>query len=211
MILGLNCVVVDERKPEPLRRAQLPRAPITLARALIGKRLVRVVRGKTLVGRIVETEAYLSDDAASHSFAGPTPRNGSMYLRRGHAYIYRIYGIWLCLNISAGHSGDGAAVLLRALVPMEGVRAMQANRGGANVRDLARGPGRLCQALAIDPTLDGLDLCSANGVLWLAAASHPVGDIGVSARIGITQAADLPLRFYERGNLFVSGPARLRL
>jgi DNA-3-methyladenine glycosylase len=181
-----------------------------LARWLIGKTIVRRLQGELMAGRITETEAYLSDDPASHSFIGETPRNRSMFLPRGHAYIYRIYGIWLCLNVSAEAEGKGAAVLLRALEPLYGLSNMEKRRPGARARDLARGPGRLCQALAIEPNHDGLDLCQENGALWIAHPVRPVREIGVSRRIGIVKAAELPLRYYERGSAFVSGPAALR-
>lgn len=157
-----------------------------------------------MVGRIVETEAYLADDPASHSFRGETRRNASMFRPKGHAYIYRIYGMWFCLNVSAGAEGHGAAVLIRALEPEQGVEHMQPRRGGARARDLMRGPGRLCAALGIGAELDGVDLCDAKGALWLTQGSAS-SDIGVGPRIGITKAADWPLRFYERGSAYVSG------
>jgi DNA-3-methyladenine glycosylase len=192
---------------EPLERRRLPREAIALARFLIGKTLVRRLGREQLTGRIVETEVYLPDDPASHSFLGPTARNRSMYLRRGHGYVYRIYGLYWCLNISAGDEDEGAAVLLRALEPLEGIGLMQARRGQAPARDLARGPGRLCAAFEIDQTLDGADLC-ATGPLWLAGASRAV-EIGESVRIGITRGAEARLRFFERGSIYVSGPRAL--
>jgi DNA-3-methyladenine glycosylase len=193
--------------PAPLARRSLPNDPAALARWLIGKRIVRIASGHLMIGRIVETEAYLSDDPASHSFGGMTARNASMFAEKGRAYVYRIYGIWFCLNVSAGASGHGAAVLIRAIEPEQGSAQMGERRGGADARDLARGPGRLCSALDIDRRLDGLDLCGANGALWLAQGRKPPQQIGVGPRIGVTKATDLELRFYERGNLHVSGPA----
>jgi DNA-3-methyladenine glycosylase len=194
----------------PIARARLPKDAVALARWLIGKTLVRRLRGAFASGRITETEAYLPDDPASHSFTGPTRRNRSMFLPRGHAYVYRIYGMWLCLNISAEVEGRGAAVLIRALEPLSGIAAMEAHRPGVRKRDLARGPGRLCKALDIEIAFDGLDLCLPNGSLWLAHPVRATGEIGVSPRIGIARAADEPLRFYERGSAFVSGPSALR-
>jgi DNA-3-methyladenine glycosylase len=195
--------------PAAINRWRLPNDATALARWLIGKTLVRQL-GRTLAsGRITETEAYLADDPASHGFKGPTLRNRSMFLRRGHAYVYRIYGVWLCLNVSAGKEGEGAAVLLRALEPVSGLKAMEKRRPGVLKRDLARGPGRLCQAFGVESAHDGLDLCQNNGVLWLAGPVRSVGEIGVSRRIGIVKAADLALRFYERGSAFVSGPSAL--
>jgi DNA-3-methyladenine glycosylase len=123
----------------PIGRPGLPRDPVALARWLIGKTLVRRLRRVLVTGRITETEAYLSDDPASHSFIGPSPRNRSMFLPRGHAYIYCIYGVWLCLNVSAGAEGEGAAVLLRAIEPLTGLTAMEKRRPHASHRDLARG------------------------------------------------------------------------
>lgn len=194
----------------PLSRRSLPKDTIALARWLIGKRLVRRLDGALVAGRIVETEAYFADDPASHSFGGQTLRNRSMFAARGRAYIYRIYGIWFCLNVSAGSVSEGAAVLIRALQPEVGVDRMASRRAAAALHELARGPGRLCAALDIDLKLDGVDLCGANGALWLAKGETP-DQLGVSPRIGVTKAADAPLRFYERGNLHVSGPKRLRV
>lgn len=195
--------------PPPISRRSLPVDAPDLAQWLLGKRIVRVSGGELMIGRIVETEAYLSDDPASHSFGGPTARNRSMFAQRGHAYVYRIYGAWFCLNVSAGAIGQGAAVLIRALAPEMGVEQMRARRGGASGR-IARGPGRLCAALDIDLAMDGVDLCGADGGLWLARSNGRPAEIGVSPRIGITKAADRPLRFYERGNVHVSGPRHMR-
>jgi DNA-3-methyladenine glycosylase len=198
------------RAPAPLSRAQLPADATALASYLIGKSVMRRCGAQTLIGRIVETEAYLADDPASHSFIGQTARNRSMYLKRGSAYVYRVYGMWLCLNVAAGPEGEGAAVLLRALEPVAGCEFIQARRPGVRERDLARGPGRLCQAFAIEPSHDGLDLCHGDGPLWLAGPIRRRGEVGVSTRIGIVKAADRALRFYERGNAYVSGPVSLR-
>lgn len=162
-----------------------------------------------LAARIVETEAYLPVvDAASHAFAGPTARNRSMYLRRGHAYIYFIYGTYYCLNVSSEDEGVGAAVLLRAAEPLEGLASMRRRRGVMRPIDLARGPGRLAQAFGLTRRQDGLDLCSARSPLWLAAGTAPSG-VGASVRIGLTRDAQRELRFFERGCAFVSGPRAL--
>ena len=198
-----------------LRRAELPTDTVALARYLIGALLVRELPedqgGGRVSGRIVETEAYLVGDAACHAFRGPTPRNRALFLARGHAYVYFIYGVSFMMNVSSEAAGTGAGVLLRALEPVEGVAAMAARRGATvKLRDLARGPGRLATALGIDRTMDGLDLC-AKGALWLAAPPRPAGPIGASVRIGLSieQDPDRVLRFYERGNRFVSGARRL--
>lgn len=161
-------------------------------------------------GRIVETEAYVIGDEAGHAFRGKTPRNGSLFLERGHAYVYLAYGVSWMLNVSSERPGIGAGVLVRALEPIEGIAIMQRNRGTQRVRDLARGPGRLAQALGIDRSLDGLDLCR-KGALRLARDDSEAGDIASSIRIGITRDADRLLRFYLRDNPFVSGPKSLNL
>jgi DNA-3-methyladenine glycosylase len=195
--------------PEALRRlsrAELPPETATLARFLIGKILSRALPNGPATARIVETEAYYPDDAASHSFRGPTPRNRSMYLRRGHAYVYIAYGVHRMLNVSSDEAGVGAAVLIRAAEPLGGIDVMRLNRGTATGRKLLRGPGCLAKALQIDLPHDGIDLC-ASDLLWLGADSQESGEISVSARIGISRDAHRPLRFFLKGSAFVSGPA----
>jgi DNA-3-methyladenine glycosylase len=200
-----------------LRRSELPADTVALARFLIGKVIVRELRNSCLSGRIVETEAYPQRDPAAHHFRGLTPRNRSMFLRRGHAYVYFSYGNHFMLNVSAEIPGIGGGVLIRALEPLQGIAQMQHHRRTERLLDLTRGPGRLASALRIDRSLDGVDLCSP-GPLWLgaiaerqtsASARRAVLVIGKSRRIGISQAAARLLRFYERGNLFVSGPRSL--
>jgi DNA-3-methyladenine glycosylase len=191
-----------------LKRADLPPDTMKLARFLIGCTLVRDVGRVRLAGRIVETEAYLPGDAASHAFRGETRRNRAMFLKRGHAYVYISYGVWPMLNISSEEEGIGAAVLIRALEPLAGLEAM--HRGPAEVRDvdIARGPGRLARALGITLAHDGADLCGP-GPLFLAAPVRKAGRIRVTTRIGITKDAERPLRFVEVGNPHLSGPRRL--
>ena len=193
-----------------LRRGDLPIDTTALARYLIGKALVHELPAQRLVGRIVETEAYVIGDAAGHAFRGQTPRNRSLFLRRGHAYVYFVYGCWFALNVSGETAGVGGGVLLRALEPIEGVPQMQRNRNRRALLDLARGPGRLATAMAIDRRFDGIDLCGTNP-LWLGTAPGPVGRIGESVRIGLTREAHRKLRFFEYDNAFVSGPKRLRV
>ena len=188
-----------------LRRAELPADTATLARFLIGKTLVREHSSGRMSGRIVETEAYIVGDAAGHAFRGLTPRNRTLFLDRGHAYVYFIYGCWYALNVSGETPGVGAGVLVRAIEPLEGIALMRRRRGDAREVDLARGPGRLAAALAIDRHYDGVDLC-APGPLWLATAVRPPGRIGRSARIGISRETERKLRFFERDNAYVSGP-----
>lgn len=192
-----------------LRRRELPLPTPALAKFLIGKTLVREISGKRLAGRIVETEAYLTGDAACHAFRGQTPRNKSLFLRPGHAYVYFIYGSSFMLNISSGKAGVGEGVLFRAVEPLIGTEQMQRYRGTERVLDLARGPGRLAEAFDIDRSLDGVDLC-APGPLWLGTSVREPQRISESVRIGINVAADRVLRFYESGSPFVSGTRKLR-
>jgi DNA-3-methyladenine glycosylase len=202
-----------------LRRSELPSGTIALARFLIGKVVVRELASGRMAGRIVETEAYPPRDPAAHHFRGPTPRNRSMFLRRGHAYVYFTYGNHFMLNVSAEVPGVGGGVLIRALEPVEGIEHMRRNRESTKLLDLTRGPGRLARALEIDRSVDGVDLC-APGPLWLGAVTLPPNPapgktalalrLGVSPRIGITRAAHRLLRFYQRGSRFVSGSVRQR-
>jgi DNA-3-methyladenine glycosylase len=191
-----------------LDRAELPVDTLQLARFLIGKMLVRVLGDGVAAGRIVETEAYVIGDPAGHAYRGITPRNRSLFLEPGHAYVYLAYGVSFMLNVSGEAPGVGAGVLIRAIEPTDGIAIMERNRGTRQVLDLARGPGRLAGALEIDRRLDAIDLCQA-GPLWLGTDDQAPGEIGESKRIGITRAADSLLRFYVRGNRFVSGPQAL--
>lgn len=187
---------------------ELPVDTTELARALIGCVLVRDCPDGRVAGRIVETEAYVLGDPASHAYRGRSRRNTSMFLPPHHAYVYRIYGTAFCVNVTSEHAGYGAAVLVRALEPVTGLALMERRRAGADRRDLCRGPGRLCEALAIESTLDGEDLLRGRA-LWLARGTRASGLIGSSTRIGISRAAERPLRFYEIGNPFLSGPKYL--
>jgi DNA-3-methyladenine glycosylase len=191
-----------------LARSELPIDTVLLARGLIGKVLVRETPDGALSGRIIETEAYPVGDAAGHAYIGMTQRNGALFLSRGHAYVYFAYGASYLLNVSSEIAGVGAGVLIRALEPLDGIPAMQRNRSLQNLRDLTRGPGRLTAALDIDRRLDGVDLCRM-GPLRLARDDHVAPEIGVSPRIGLSRATDQLLRFYVRGNAFVSGPKKL--
>lgn len=186
-----------------LRAGELPEKTTDLAKALIGCVLVRDCPDGRTAGRIVETEAYVIGDPASHAFRGKSARNASMFLPPHRAYVYRIYGTSFCVNVTSENVHEGAAVLIRALEPLEGLRAMELRRKRTRVRDLCRGPGRLCQALAIDRDLDGIDLLKSRE-LWLAAAAPGPLKIAKSRRIGITKAAHRHLRFFERDNPFVS-------
>lgn len=202
-----GAIAPPQPPPRRLRREELPVDATALARFLIGKTLVHDAVGR-LSGRIVETEAYLVGDAASHCFRGMTERNRAMFLERGHAYVYISYGVWPCMNVVGEGPGVGAGVLLRALEPIEGIEAMQRNRGTEKLLDLARGPGRLATAMGVTLAHNATDLC-APGTLWLGTAVGEPAAIGATTRIGISKEAHRPLRFFERGSPFVSGPRRL--
>ncbi|HLJ13389.1 MAG TPA: DNA-3-methyladenine glycosylase [Bryobacteraceae bacterium] len=182
---------------------------VEMACYLIGKVVVHDIDGGRLSGRIVETEAYPPGDSAGHAFRGETPRNASLFLGPGHAYVYFTYGSSFMLNVTSEAAGVGAGVLLRALEPLEGLDRMRQLRGAAGLLDLARGPGRVAQAMQITFSQNGFDMC-AGGPLWLASSRPITGTVGKSVRIGLTRNADRKLRFYERGNPYVSGPKRLR-
>jgi DNA-3-methyladenine glycosylase len=197
------------RRLRRLRRAELPIDTVELARFLIGKVVVHDLNTGRLSGRIVETEAYPIGDAAGHAFRGKTPRNGSLFLQRGHAYVYFSYGSSFLLNVSSERPGVGGGVLLRAIEPLEGVERMVRLRGQTRLADIGRGPGRLTRAMKVDLRQDESDLC-APGPLWLGATTQAAGTIGKSVRIGLSRNAHRLLRFYERGNPHVSGPKTLR-
>lgn len=173
------------------------RPVLDLSRALIGCELL--VNG--VGGLIVETEAYDSDDPASHSFAGPTARNRAMFGPAGRAYVYRIYGHW-CFNIVGGRE-RGSAVLIRALEPTRRLDVMRDRRGTTDLRKLCAGPGRLCQALGVTISHDSLSLDEAPFALLPRAAAP---SIVAGPRIGITRAAEKPWRFGWEGSSFLSRP-----
>jgi len=171
-------------------------APL-VARGLIGARLLIDGVG----GRIVETEAYDAVDPASHSYRGQTPRNAPMFGPVGRAYVYRIYGLHWCFNVVCDAASPGSAVLIRALEPIEGVQIMQARRGVAAARDLCSGPGKLCQALAIDGRLNGIALTSPPFDLTAAAGAPNVVQ---GPRIGVSAGVGTAWRFAEAGSRFLS-------
>jgi DNA-3-methyladenine glycosylase len=148
--------------------------------------------GIRVAGRIIETEAYTADDPASHSYRGRTMRNEVMFGPAGHLYVYRSYGIHWCANVVTGIEGDGQAVLLRAVDPVEGADEMHRRRGR---RPLADGPGKLCQAFGIDGDDDGTDLCVPSPIRILDDGAGPPVDPIAGPRIGITKAIDTPWRF----------------
>lgn len=189
----------------PLPRRFYARDPVLVAKDLIGRLLVRRLDGETMVGRIIEVEAYAHDDPASHTFKGETRRNATMFGPPGFAYVYVSHGIHHCMNVTAGGAN---AVLLRALEPLRGSEEMARRRGLADERLLCAGPGRLCQAMGITLAEDGNDVTRRED-LWLAAG-HPATEIAATARIGISAAAEVPWRFVEAGTRFASRGVRVR-
>jgi DNA-3-methyladenine glycosylase len=186
--------------------------PVTVARRLLGQRLVRVMDGRRLSGTIVEVEAYLgANDRAAHTFNGRrTPRNESMYLPGGHAYVYFTYGMHYCLNVVCGTAGDGVAVLVRAIEPTEGLDIMFSRRRKARREtDLCSGPAKLTQALGIDRSLDGEDLRTSGALLIerLRGRGLPGHRIVTTGRVGVQYAGDWAerlLRFHVRESPYVS-------
>jgi DNA-3-methyladenine glycosylase len=189
----------------PITRRALPLDTIELARYLLGVTLVHAGRGRRLAGRIVETEAYPPGDPTGYARPGLTTSNAPLFATRGHAYVRMVYGTCLTLNLASEIEGVGAAVLIRALEPTEGIEFMQRNRPRSRLRDLARGPGRVCAALGIGRELSGTDLC-ASDVLWLERTPKARISIGVTTRIGLSRDQDRRLRFVERGSPFLSVP-----
>ena len=196
--------------PTPLPRSFYNRDVILVARELLGKRLVRRTREGVASGRIVEVEAYLADgDSASHAFRGMTRRNAAMFGPPGHAYVYSIHARF-CLNVVTDLAEVPSAVLIRAVQPLAGIAFMQRRRGKEQLRDLTRGPARLCEAFEVDRKLDRWDLTQGKS-LWIANSSDgelQENEISTTTRIGVTSAQDLPLRFIVAGNPFVSGPRK---
>jgi DNA-3-methyladenine glycosylase len=185
-----------------MRRGFFELPTVELARALIGCRLVHETRSGRFAGRIVETEAYLANDPASHAFRGRTPRNGVMFGPPGRAYVYLVYGLHLCFNVVSSAQGIGEAVLVRALEPM------RRRRGVADDRDLCRGPGRLTQALGITRAHDGVDL--REGALRIEApeSGYVPGRIVAGPRVGLSVATRRALRFSVAGSRWISAASR---
>ena len=196
-----------------MQRAFFERQPDSVARDVLGKLLVRRTGNALLTGRIVEVEAYFGDgDPAAHSAAGRTARTAVLFGPPGHAYVYFIYGMHSCLNISCEPTGQAGSLLVRALEPLEGLALMAAGRGltaHAAPRLLTSGPGRLCQAFGITrATHNGVDLLSADSDLQLRDDGYGTQSFLATPRIGITKAAERPLRFLISGSPYASGPAR---
>lgn len=180
--------------------------PVTeVAPDLLGRIVVRRLRdGTRLAARVVECEAYRPDDPASHSFRGPTPRNRVMFGPAGHLYVYFVYGMHHCMNVVTGPPGEGSAVLLRAAEPIDGLDEMRRRRGRGTLGELCAGPGRLCEALGIDRSLDGADLVRGNDI-WITAGERVAAERVCSGpRVGIRVGVDHPWRFRIVGDPPVS-------
>ncbi len=201
-----------------LPRAFFEAPPELVAPRLLGKVLAHRTAGGVLAGRIVEVEAYLGPhndppDPAAHSHRGPTPRNRVLFGPAGHAYVYAIYGRYFCMNISCETEGRAGCVLLRALEPVAGADQMARNRGlapGAPASQLTSGPSRLCQALGLTRlSHNGIDLLDSASTLQLRDDGYPISEVLVTARIGVHEAADWPVRFALPGHNCVSGTRSL--
>ena len=196
----------------PLVRSFFARNPRRVARELLGKVLIRSNPGSNLMARIVEVEAYLGvADPAAHAAAGLTVRNAVLFGPPGYAYVYFIYGNHYCLNVSCEREGKAGSVLFRALEPLSGVEKMAHARGvtlrrPSDLLNLTRGPGRLSEAFGITRARDnGCDLTSPASTLWIGEDGYRARGIRVTTRVGISKAAEQPLRYILEGNPFVSG------
>jgi DNA-3-methyladenine glycosylase len=192
---------------DPLPRSFYQRPTVDVARDLLGKLIVRVLpEGRRLSGIIVETEAYVTGDPASHAYRGLTPRNAVMFGPAGHVYMYISYGMHSMLNLVTEREGLAEAVLIRAIEPVDGIDAMRALRGGIDEFALTNGPGKLGQALGLTVKGDnGLDVTSPNSPLQVLAGSHmDAMEVGTSTRIGLSVGKEALWRFYVKGNRYVS-------
>ena len=188
-----------------LKKYFYQRDPVIVAKDLLGKLLVRKIGPNLLIGKIVETEAYLAyNDLASHSVRGKTKATSSLYLAGGHAYIHRIHK-YHCFDVVCGAENSGGSVLIRALEPIEGIEIMKSFRNQDNLNKLSNGPGKLCSALNINKSLDGIDLTRATSELHICESndSHII-DVSSSTRIGISKATELELRFYITDSVYTS-------
>jgi DNA-3-methyladenine glycosylase len=203
--------IPDAGKLPPLPRSFYERDPRRVSRDLLGKLLLRRSRNEVLAGRIVEVEAYLRGDPAAHSFIGRTSRNAVLWGPPGISYVYFIYGNHYCFNVSCMPDGVAGGVLFRAVEPIGGIKEMARARqlkieDASDLRKLTSGPGRLAEAFGITRQRDnGKDLTSLASDLWIADDGEPRPAVKVTKRIGITKAAERPLRYIVPGNAFVSG------
>jgi len=173
----------------------------SIAKGLLGKYIV----GGRMVGRIVETEAYLHDDPSSHSFRGKTLRNAPMFGRAGQSYVYFTYGMYHCFNIVTGPKGKGEAVLIRAVEPVSGIGIMKRNRGVGDVKNLCSGPAKFCIAFGLDKRHNEIDMMNERAKIKIMdSGKSEKFDIVETERIGIREKKVLPHRFYIKGNEFVS-------
>jgi DNA-3-methyladenine glycosylase len=197
-------------KFRPLPRAFFEPSAEAVAPLLLGHWLVHRGEAGAVGGVIVEVEAYLTNDPACHAFKGETQRNRSMWGEPGHSYVYLIYGFHFCVNTVCRAKGVAEGVLLRAVDPVWGLDEMRKRRGDVAERHLTSGPGKVCAALGITRALDGADLCSRTSPLIVAEnpgkaeTLKSLGPVVQTTRIGISQAADWPLRWYLGGSRFVS-------
>jgi DNA-3-methyladenine glycosylase len=187
-----------------LPRSFYARPSVEVAKDLLGRHLVRSLPEGRVVGRIVECEAYEEGDPASHSFRGLTDRTAVMFGPPGHLYVYFTYGMHFCMNVVTGRNGEGSAVLLRAVEPLEGIDVMRHRRGVSDPRGLCAGPGRLTQAYGISRANNGSDLVTGGDLFVTEGEAPAEEEIGVGPRIGISVATETPWRFYLRGSRFVS-------
>jgi DNA-3-methyladenine glycosylase len=180
---------------------------LTLSQQLLGTFLVHESEEGITMGKVVETEAYLWGDPACHAYRRQTTRNAAMFLPAGHAYIYQIYGMHFCFNVVSSDAGVGEAVLIRALEPVEGIELMERRRHTNERKSLCSGPGKLVRAMGIARVMNGLSLIDQHGkpsLLYFLPVEQSDLDIVTTTRIGITQGADLPYRFYLKGNPYIS-------
>jgi DNA-3-methyladenine glycosylase len=208
----------QQKLGQSLPRQFYARDPQTVGRDLLGKLLVRREGKQWIAARIVEVEAYLGrDDPAAHAFSGRTARNAVLFGPPGHAYVYFIYGNHYCLNVSCMPEGEAGCILVRALEPLTGIREMMRARGlfprgDAELRRVTSGPGRLAEAFGITRARDNAkDLTGLDSDLWISDDGYRPTAVLSTVRIGISKAADRPLRYFIAGNPFVSGPTKLRL
>lgn len=200
----------------PLPRTFYEPSADLVAPKLLGHWLVRNTSAGPCGGPIVEVEAYKTDDPASHAFVGKTERNKSMWGAPGHSYVYLIYGYHYCFNAVCHQEGVGEAVLVRAIEPLFGQNFMHARRPVSDERQLSNGPAKLCEAMGIDRSLDGLDLCDPLSPLFIARNPDVKtfladrGPMVTTTRIGITRAAEHPFRFYLEGSRYISKRLRGR-
>lgn len=181
----------------------LSQDPVIVAKSLLGCFLACETDGQRVVGKIVETEAYHQQDAASHSYRGQTPRTTVMFGPPGFAYVYFTYGMHYCVNVVTGLEGEGSAVLIRALEPVTGIDVMRARRANRPDHQLTNGPAKLCYALNINKSLNGHYL-SKPPLQLLPGEPVPAAQVVTTTRVGISEAREKPWRFYIHDNPFVS-------